>query len=85
MRAKNASNKEFKTLVISILNELAESIDQNTDHLNKEPQNIKKWRKVKLKIDNSMFEIKKKKTKNLLEEVKSRLIMKNISVIWKIE
>ena len=64
MRAKNASNKEFKTLVISILNELAESIDQNTDHLNKEPQNIKKWRKVKLKIDNSMFEIKKKKKKN---------------------
>ena len=61
MRAKNTSNKEFKTLVISILNELAESIDQNTDHLNKEPQNIKKWRKVKLKIDNSMFEIKKKK------------------------
>lgn len=44
MRDKNSSNKEFKTLVISILTELAESIDQNTDHLNKEPQNIKKMK-----------------------------------------
>ena len=50
----NQPDREFKTLVIKMLTELEKRIDLNTDHFNKELENIKK---TLSKIDNSISEI----------------------------
>ena len=61
----NLPNKQFKTLVIKMLTELRKRIDVNSEHFNKELENMIK---IQSEMNTSVAEIK-----NTLEEMNGRL------------
>ena len=56
MEINNLPGKELKTLVIKMLTELGKRIYLNSEHFNKEPEDIKK---IQSEMNNSIAELKK--------------------------
>lgn len=66
MKISNLPNKEFKEMVIRMLNKLKSRIEELRDHFNKETENVIKNQSVMKSIITEM--------KNALEKIESRLV-----------